>query len=127
MRSKFNRESCRRRGRGARGNCGGVDARQIEGRAGGWVILEKMKERGAERQRLGDDLPELDVMKVAALKTVPVPFNAGVAVTERPAMMAKVYSSLLTDPGIEKERSSRARSPSPRHLTGWIKSRRHLV
>jgi hypothetical protein len=68
----------------------------------GLVTLEKMKALVQSGKAWATILPELNVMKKAALKTVPVSVKAGAAVAERPAMMAKVYSGLLTDPGIEK-------------------------
>ena len=75
---------------------------KLSGASEGWVTLEKMKGLVQSGKGWATILPELHVMKTAALKTVPAPFKAGVAVAERPATTAKVYSGLLTDPGVEK-------------------------
>ena len=42
------------------------------------------------------------MLKTAALREVPVPITAGAAAIERSTMLAKAYSGLLADPGIEK-------------------------
>lgn len=68
----------------------------------GLVTLEKMKALVQSGKDWATILLELNVMKTAALKMVPVSVKAGAAVAERPSMMAKAYSGLLTDPGIEK-------------------------
>ena len=46
-------------------------------------------------------LPALIEMKTEALTTVPASLNAGTSLAERRPMLAKVYSGLLTGPGIE--------------------------
>jgi len=74
----------------------------VGGGVGGLVTLEKMKALVQSAKGWATIVPELKTMKTAALKAVPVPFKAGTAIAERPAMLAKTYSGLLADPAIEK-------------------------
>lgn len=68
----------------------------------GLVLLEKMKTLALSGKEWAIILTELNVMKTAALKTVPVSVKTGLVVVERPAILTQAYRGLLTDPAIEK-------------------------
>jgi hypothetical protein len=69
---------------------------------GGLIILQKMYAVIQSGKNWATILSELNTMKTAAIDNALVPFKIGNAVAERPALLAKAYSGLLTDPGIEK-------------------------
>jgi hypothetical protein len=66
------------------------------------IILENIKALALSGKNWATILPQLYEMKKEALKAVPVSVKTGTTVAERPVMLAKAYSGLLTDSGIEK-------------------------
>ncbi len=76
---------------------------QVGSAPNGLISLEKIVQIIRGSAQWSTSLSQVNEIKQAALKSVPVPYKTGDVVTERPALLARVYSRLITDQEVEKQ------------------------